>query len=599
MQTALKIHVTGIVQGVGFRPFVYRLAKRYVISGWVLNSADGVHIHAEGEDKLVDEFCLAISSEAPAAARVEEIEMREVPLESYTSFEIKTSEDKKTSKAGASAGQTLISPDLATCEDCIRELFDTKDRRYRYPFINCTNCGPRFTIIGQLPYDRCYTSMRTFKMCGICESEYLNPVDRRFHAQPDACFDCGPAVNWITAESFKRSKCTDSQGAGVGTLGPLFIGDTREKSDKIFANCVQFLRDGKIVAIKGLGGFHLACDATNSEAVARLRRRKMRSNKAFAIMAPDLASVKKICKVNKAEEDLLTSPAHPIVLLQTFSQLLSSPDQHFMTNSLGNFHLLPGLAPNVTMGLPETGVMLPYTPVQHILMHDYVQAGGQYLVMTSGNLYDNPIVTDDAEAYEVLGDVADAFLGNNREILARYDDSVVRVIDAAGSDAVQMIRRARGYAPAPIKIKLDKPAEVFATGPEQKNTFAFSRPIPEADENSKFNTEIFVSQHIGDVENADIFKTWEDTRAQFEKIFKFKPCEVHHDLHPEYLTTKMGPGAMLPGGLSKTPVNNASDPKAIQHHYAHIRSVMYENGLSGPLLGFAFDGTGYGIDKNI
>lgn len=413
--------------------------------------------------------------------------MREVPLEGFTTFEIKTSEDKKTSKAGSSAGQTLISPDLATCDDCIRELFDPQDRRYRYPFINCTNCGPRFTIIGQLPYDRCYTSMCTFKMCGTCESEYLDPADRRFHAQPDACLDCGPAVSWITAGKLKRSKCTDSQGAGVGTLGPLLIGDTQEKSDEIFSNCVKFLRDGKIVAIKGLGGFHLACDATNNEAVARLRLKKMRSNKAFAIMAPDLQSIKQICHVNAGEEKLLSGSARPIVLLKSKR-----------TNTL---------AENVCMGLPEIGVMLPYTPVQHILMHDYANAGGKYLVMTSGNLYDNPIVTDDAEAYEVLGDVADAFLGNNREILARYDDSVVRVIDAAGSDAVQMIRRARGYAPAPIKIKLNKPAEVFATGPEQKNTFAFSRPIPDAEPSAKVNTEVFVSQHIGDIENADIFKT--------------------------------------------------------------------------------------------
>ena len=279
-------------------------------------------------------------------------------------------------------------------------------------------------------------------------------------------------------------------------------------------------------------------------------------------MAPDLQSIKKICHVNAAEEKLLSGSARPIVLLKSKR-----------TNTL---------AENVCMGLPEIGVMLPYTPVQHILMHDFALAGGKYLVMTSGNLYDNPIVTDDAEAYEVLGDVVDAFLGNNREILARYDDSVVRVIDAAGSDAVQMIRRARGYAPAPIKIKLDKPAEVFATGPEQKNTFAFSRPIPESEPSAKVNTEVFVSQHIGDIENADIFKTWEETKNQFEKIFKFKPKKIVSDLHPEYLTSKY-----------------AKEAGKVQHHYAHIRSVMYENGLTGPVLGFAFDGTGYGVDKNI
>ena len=482
MNTALKIHVTGIVQGVGFRPFVYRQAKLHLINGWVYNSADGVHIHAEGEDKLVDEFCLALSNEAPAASRVEQIEMQEVPLKGYKSFEIKHSEDVKTSKAGSSAGETLISPDIATCDDCLKELFDKKDRRYRYPFINCTNCGPRFTIIDKLPYDRCYTSMRTFKMCDVCNDEYHNPTDRRFHAQPDACFDCGPQISWIDLKNVKRPERVGSRGAGADPLGSLFYASNREQSDEIFAKCVDYLLKGKIVAIKGLGGFHLACDATNEATVARLRKRKMRSNKAFAIMAQNISSVKQICKVNKAEADILQGSVRPIVLLE---------DKRTET-----------LAPNVAMGLPEIGVMLPYTPVQHILMHDFAKAGGKYLVMTSGNIYDNPIVTEDEVALEVLGDVADALLGNNRKILARYDDSVVRVINAAGSDAIQMIRRARGYAPSPVKIKLESPRSSFASGPEQKNTFAFSREIPDAGE--KVNTEVFVSQHIGDVENAEV-----------------------------------------------------------------------------------------------
>lgn len=445
-----------------------------------------MHIHAEGEEKLVDEFCLSLANDAPAAAKVEQIEMKDVPLENFESFEIRTSEDKKTSKAGTQAGQTLISPDLATCPDCLKELFDKKNLRYRYPFINCTNCGPRFTIIGKLPYDRCYTSMRTFKMCGICESEYHNPTDRRFHAQPNACFDCGPAISWITAENLKRSKRTDSQGAGVGSLGPLFFGDTLEKSDEIFLNAVQYLMDGKILAIKGLGGYHLACDATNKGAVARLRERKMRSNKAFAIMAPDISSVNEICKVNKTEKSILEGSVRPIVLLKDKGAGI--------------------LSENVAMGLPEIGVMLPYTPVQHILLHDFAKAGGKFLVMTSGNIYDNPIVTKDEDAFEVLSDIADAFLGNNREILARYDDSVVRVIDADGTDALQMIRRARGYSPTPIKIHLENPEATFATGPEQKNTFAFSRLIPGAKEDEA-NAEVFVSQHIGDVENAEVMET--------------------------------------------------------------------------------------------
>ena len=319
--------------------------------------------------------------------------------------------------------------------------------------------------------------------------------------------------------------------------------------------------DGKILAIKGLGGYHLACDATNEAAVARLRERKMRSNKAFEIMAPDISSVNEICKVNKTEQSILEGSVRPIVLLKDKGADI--------------------LAENVAMGLPEIGVMLPYTPVQHILLQDFANAGGKFLVMTSGNIYDNPIVTKDEDAFEVLGDIADAFLGNNREILARYDDSVVRVIDADGADAIQMIRRARGYSPTPIKIHLENPEATFATGPEQKNTFAFRRPIPGAKEGED-NTEVFVSQHIGDVENAEVMETWASTKDQFEKIFKFKPKKTVCDAHPDYLTSKA--------------VKNA---EKVQHHYAHIRSVMYENNLPGPVCGFAFDGTGYGEDANI
>lgn len=416
---------------------------------------------------------MSISNDAPAASKVEAIEMQEVPLENFETFEIRHSEDKKTSKAGSQAGQTLISPDLATCEDCVRELFDKNDRRYRYPFINCTNCGPRFTIIEKLPYDRPLTSMKEFKMCDICDAEYKDPGDRRFHAQPNACFDCGPQISWTKTDDIEHT----------------IYGDTIEHSDAIFAECVDFLLKGNIVAIKGLGGFHLACDASNDEAVKKLRKRKMRSNKAFAIMTQDISDVEKICNVNDTEKSLLTGSARPIVLMQ------KKPESKKL------------LSDNTCMGLPEIGVMLPYTPVQHILLNDFKKAGGKYLVMTSGNIYDNPILTDDELAKAQLSKVADAFLGNNRKILARYDDSVVRVIDAAGIEAVQMIRRARGYAPSPIKITIDEPGQVFASGPEQKNTFAFSRKIETEQSSSKNakNTEVFLSQHIGDVENAEVF----------------------------------------------------------------------------------------------
>lgn len=565
METALKIHVTGVVQGVGFRPFVYRQAQHYLIKGWVLNSADGVHIHAEGDENLVDEFCLSLSNDAPAASKVEQIEMKEIPLEGFKDFSIKHSKDEKTSKAGDEAGQTLISPDLATCDDCVKELFDKSDRRYRYPFINCTNCGPRFTIIGRLPYDRPYTSMSKFKMCDACQNEYSDPLDRRFHAQPDACFDCGPFVYWSENKNYQQSEDLIKKDKSNSSFELIEKGKSQKKSDEIFSKCVQFLKSGKIVAIKGLGGFHLACDATNNDAVQTLRKRKMRSNKAFAIMAKDIEAAKLICEINTTEGNLLQGSSRPIVLLK---------DKHAGV-----------LAPDVTNGLAELGVMLPYTPVQHILMHDFVKAGGKYLVMTSGNVYDNPIVTDDEEATKVFGDIADAILGNNREILARYDDSVMRVIDAAGTEAVQVIRRARGQAPMPIKINRANVDESFATGPEQKNSFAYSRVIPNA-ESDKFNSEVFVSQHIGDMDNAATDEAWNFAKDQYAKIFKFKSKKIYCDLHPEYLTSKWAEKQNLP-------------VKKVQHHYAHIRAVMYENNLRGPVLGFAFDGTGYGVDGTI
>ena len=339
MVEALYIHVKGIVQGVGFRPFVFREAKKHLVNGWVLNATDGVHIHAEAESQLLDEFVMSLADNAPAASQVTEIELKEVPLEDFDSFEIRFSDDANVEAT------TLVSPDLATCDDCVRELFDPADRRYRYPFINCTNCGPRFTIIEQLPYDRKQTSMKDFPMCPVCANEYADPLDRRFHAQPDACFDCGPQVYW---------QPLDANGA----VGEAFWGSDREKSDEVFARAVKALRAGQIVAVKGLGGFHLACDATNPDAIARLRERKRREGKAFAVMVPTLDDVRAVCEVNDAEEGLLTGSQRPIVLLK------KRADAQFAA----------GLADD----LPELGVMLPYTPVQHLLLHDF----GGMLVMT-------------------------------------------------------------------------------------------------------------------------------------------------------------------------------------------------------------------------
>lgn len=550
MLEALDIHVTGVVQGVGFRPFVYRAAKQNLISGWVLNAVDGVDIHAEGESSLLDAFVIELSENAPAAAQVREIDLKEVPLQGCEGFEIRFSDDAESRET------TLVSPDLATCDDCVRELFDSSDRRYRYPFINCTNCGPRFTIIDKLPYDRPATSMKDFEMCPTCAAEYADPADRRFHAQPDACFECGPHVSWKRGESETR------------------WGSTREESDAIFAEAVEMLRAGKILAVKGLGGFHLVCDASNVQAVAALRQRKRREGKAFAVMMANVEDARAVCLVNDAEQRLLESPQRPIVLLRK----------------------KPGvaLAPKLADALPELGVMLPCTPVQHLLMHDYAAAVSEgpsglppMLVMTSGNVHDEPIVTDDDDAYERLGGIADAFLGNNRPILSRYDDSVMRVISAGSAgDAVQVIRRARSFAPAPITVEQGGDLNrrtLLCAGPEQKSTLCYVRQGAQ-------RSEAFVSQHVGDLENAETFDAWLEAKDRFAKLFRLNPTIFACDRHPEYLSTKW----------AKQHAESQGSPLIeVQHHHAHIASVLGENSIDDAVCGIAFDGTGYGADGRI
>ena len=545
MIEALDIRVRGIVQGVGFRPFVYRLARRYIINGWVLNDLDGVLIHAEGETQLLDEFVTELHMNPPAAAVVREVELKEVPLQDCTRFEIRESQSDDADEG------TLVSADLATCEDCLQELFDPADRRYRYPFINCTNCGPRFTIIDSLPYDRPATSMATFEMCPDCAREYADPADRRFHAQPDACFECGPQLTFV--DTADPEKIERARG--------------REESDALIARAVDVLAEGGILAVKGLGGFHLACDAANPEALSKLRSRKKRDGKAFAVMVAAVEDARAVCEVSSAEKKLLESPARPIVLLR---KRAAAP-------------FAPGLADK----LPELGVMLPATPVQHLLLHDFRKATGRpMLVMTSGNAHDEPIVTDDAEAIEKLGRIADAVLGNNRPILSRYDDSVVRIVSLGGEDehgqpneAVQFIRRARGYAPVPFALGDENSPAVFAAGSEQKNTFAFARA-----------GQAFVSQHIGDLEDADVYDAWLESKARFEKLFAIEPRALACDLHPEYLASKWARSEAFRTGLPLTEV---------QHHHAHIASVLGEHGLFGPCCGIAFDGTGFGADGAI
>lgn len=563
----VHIHVTGIVQGVGMRPFVYREAMAHGICGWVLNAGDGVHIEAHASGTALDDFVAALSEHAPAAARVEHVEVAELAAGTWDAadeqgFHIVASQDQ-------TAHTTLISPDIATCDDCLRELFDPADRRYHYPFINCTNCGPRFTIIRSLPYDRAATSMDRFPMCPECAAEYGDPLDRRFHAQPDACFDCGPHLTWHEA-----ADGMELEGSGATPA----IGSTRETSDAIIERCVELLASGGIVAIKGLGGFHLACDTANEQAIVELRRRKRRSNKPLAVMVRSLADAERLCHVDNVERGLLIGSIRPIVLLRRRAAgELDSPDA--LT-----------LAPSVAHDLPELGVMLPYTPLQHLLLAAAASHGMHALVMTSGNLSEEPIETDDGLAWEhlVAAGVADALLGNDRAILSRYDDSVVRVVDGV----VMPVRRARGYAPRPLPLPaLDAAVPcVLACGPQQKATIAFTR------EDANSEAACFVSQHIGDVENGATFDAWNAARMRLEDLFDLAPAALACDLHPSYLSSQWAREQAQEQGMPLVEV---------QHHHAHIASVMAEAIAGGQLvpdarvLGIAFDGTGAGTDGTI
>lgn len=545
MKRSVLLHIQGIVQGVGFRPFVYRQAKFHNINGWVLNAQDGVHVAAEGEENLVDDFIMSMSTEAPCASDVKTIDIKDVPLQNYNNFIIKQSEGEQESN------NTLVSPDIATCEDCMRELFDENDKRYHYPFINCTNCGPRFTIIEDLPYDRSKTTMRDFKMCKFCEGEYTDPLNRRFHAQPNACFECGPHIYLNSLD------------------GNIEWGDTLEKSDDILKKCAHMISQGKILAVKGLGGFHFVCDAFNKETLSRLRKSKQRNNKAFAVMCANIDDIKKLCYVSDGEETILKSPAKPIVLLK----------------KIDKSQFLDELSSN----LPELGIMLPYTPVQALLMDFYRQEFCGHkddiplLVMTSGNISDNPIIIDDNEAAIKFNGIVDAILGNNREIVTRFDDSVVRVLDIGDGDkAIQTIRRARGYAPRPIEINNQDKKFIFATGPEQKNTFCFTK-----------NNLAYVSQHIGDMENAEVEQAWTQAKHTFEHLFDVDDKNIICDLHPEYLTTKWAMQKVITDGSNKIKIQQ------IQHHFAHIASILGENGIKTPVMGLAFDGTGFGMDGTI
>jgi hydrogenase maturation protein HypF len=514
-QRRLRAVVRGAVQGVGFRPFVYRLAKEMDLPGWVVNSAQGVFVEVEGDEAQLRSFLDRLQNEKPAISFIQSLEASFLDRVGFTDFEIRES----------SGGEktALIMPDIATCPDCLREINDAANRRYRYPFTNCTNCGPRFTIIESLPYDRPRTTMKKFAMCAACEREYRDPTDRRFHAQPNACPECGPELAlW------------DSNGTALAV-----------RHEALLA-AAEAVRVGKIVALKGLGGFHLIADARDQAIVSELRRRKRREEKPFALMYPSVEDVVRDCDCSDIELKLLRSPESPIVLVRRRESV----------------RLPAAIAP----GNPYLGVMLPYTPLHHLLMQEL-----QFpVIATSGNLSEEPICTDEGEALERLRGIADVFLVHDRPIVRHVDDSIVR--EMAGREIV--LRRSRGFAPLPVHIGADVPT-LIAVGPHQKNTIACS-----------VGSQVFVSQHIGDLESAQSLRAFEDVNTAFRTLYELKPGAVARDMHPDYLSSQFAQ-------RSREPVI------AVQHHYAHILSCMAENQIHGPALGIAWDGSGYGPDGTI
>lgn len=548
-----RIHINGIVQGVGFRPFVYNLATRLDLKGWVRNTSAGVDIEADGDSDSLQTFVEALRDEAPPLSRIDDLTASFGPANGFRSFDILHSE------AIASAFQP-ISPDVAICDDCLRELFDPSDRRYRYPFINCTNCGPRFTIIKDIPYDRPKTTMAPFAMCPNCEREYTDPTNRRFHAQPVACPECGPKVWLEFADAEERGGTrNDKKEIRVDQR-------TSASQDEAIQETRRLLTEGTIVAVKGLGGFHLACDATNTESVAKLRRRKLRVDKPFALMMPDIETVEHHCFVNEGERELLLSPARPIVLLRR------RPESTVVKE----------VAPHQDW----IGVMLPYTPLHYLLFDEGPETRGDgqssvlrplsALVMTSGNLSEEPIATDNQDARERLSSLADAFLMHDRDIHIRCDDSVVRVFEKE----IYPIRRSRGYAPFPVKLPHEVPP-LLAAGSELKNTFCITN-----------RNYAFLSHHIGDMENYETLRSFEGGIEHFERLFRVQPQAIAYDLHPDYLATRY---ALERAGRDNLPAIG------VQHHHAHIAACMAEHGLDGSeqVIGLAFDGTGYGEDGAI
>jgi hydrogenase maturation protein HypF len=525
LSTSRHIHINGIVQGVGFRPFIYNLALSHRLTGWVRNSASGVDIEVTGTEDDLSAFLAAISQSAPPLAMIDAIDSQEIDLCEFDGFKIVHSEDQPTDFIP-------VSPDMAICKDCQSELFDSQDRRYRYPFINCTNCGPRFSIIKDIPYDRPKTTMSGFNMCPECLSEYENPHDRRFHAQPVACPVCGPQV-WLE----------------------ITPGEHQHEKEEAIQHARQLLAEGKILAVKGLGGFHLVCDATNHAAVTKLRTRKQRPAKPFALMAFNLETIREYLHLTPAAESLLTSPQAPIVLM---------PGK-------------PGtdIAKSVAPGNKMLGFMLPYTPLHQLLLEP-APGFPSALVMTSGNLAEEPVIHQNQVARNKLAGIVDAFLMHDRPIHRRIDDSVFTVVD----EQPYPIRRARGFAPNPVRL-LSSNAEVLAAGPEMKNTFCLTR-----------DKYAFISHYIGEMENWETYQDYQTAIKDYERLFRIQPKAIGYDLHPDYAATKYAQERSRQENLKAYP---------IQHHHAHLAACMVEHGIDPEeqIAGLIFDGTGYGADRTI
>jgi hydrogenase maturation protein HypF len=537
-----RIQINGIVQGVGFRPFVYSLAERFQLTGWVKNTTAGVEIEVDGTPEMLSCFTSALQTEAPPLSQINIFEVEEIPENGFSDFNILVSEVKPD-------GFQPVSPDVSICDQCLQEMNDPNDRRYLYPFINCTNCGPRFTIIKDLPYDRPLTTMAGFPLCEDCAEEYHNPADRRFHAQPVACPVCGPEI-WLVEKATNPSEETFSKSAD---------------SDTTIPRAQELLTAGQILAVKGLGGFHLACDAQNGTAVKLLRNRKKRPHKPMAVMMPDLDTIRGHCEVNQEEEKLLSSVKRPIVLLKQKQE--------------------SNLANELNPGQNHLGVMLPYTPLHYLLFKQDQESDKnafEALVMTSGNLSDNPIEIDNTSAEKNLGEIVDGFLYHNRDIYVPCDDSVARImeLDQRQFKSCYLLRRSRGYSPNPVILDWETDS-ILAVGAEQKNAFCLTR-----------DNFAFLSQHIGDIKNFETLENFESSILHFEDLFRTHPSIIAHDLHPDYLSTRYAIERAEEEGIPAL---------GVQHHHAHIAACLADNNHApgSPVLGVAFDGTGYGSDGAI